>query len=80
MGAWEHSPPRLRLRGRGLLALIRDRECRHPFCLLLPAVPLLPDVLEHRFEIGQPQKAPGRVHRPDTCRHTELTRDSIGRA
>jgi hypothetical protein len=39
------------LRRRGFLSLIRDRECRHPFRLLLPAVPLLPDVIEHRFEI-----------------------------
>ena len=54
MGVRCHSPPRLRLRGRGFLPLIRDRECRHPFRLLLPAVPLPPDVVEHRFEIGQP--------------------------
>ena len=43
--------PRLRLRGRGFLALIRDRECRQPFRLRLPSVPLLTGVVEHRFEI-----------------------------
>src|ERR1700732_3779972 len=35
--------PRLSLRRRGFLSLIRDRECRQPFRLLLPAVPLLAD-------------------------------------
>jgi NAD(P)-dependent dehydrogenase (short-subunit alcohol dehydrogenase family) len=39
-------------RGCGFLPLIRDRECRQPFRLLLPAVPLLADVVEHRSEIG----------------------------
>jgi hypothetical protein len=33
----------------GVLPLIRDRECRKPFRLLLPAVPLLADVVEHRL-------------------------------
>jgi hypothetical protein len=43
--------PRLRLRGRGYLALIRDRECRQSFRLLLPPVSLLTGIVEHRFEI-----------------------------
>ena len=46
-------PPRLRLRGCAFLPPIRDRECRQPFRLLLPAVPLLADIVEHRLEIGQ---------------------------
>jgi hypothetical protein len=52
-GGWKYLPPRLRLRGCGFLPLIRDRECRQPFRLLPPAVPLLADVVEHRFEIGE---------------------------
>jgi hypothetical protein len=35
-------------RRRGFLPLIRDRECRQPFRLLLPPVPLLTDLLQHR--------------------------------
>ena len=45
-------PPRLRLRGCRFLPLIRDREGREPFRLMLPPVPLLANVVEHRFEIG----------------------------
>src|ERR1700738_3888212 len=41
------SGPRLRARPAR-----NDRRCRQPFRLLLPAAPLLADVVEHRFEIG----------------------------
>jgi hypothetical protein len=41
------------LRWRGFLPPIRDRKRGQPLGLLLPPVPLLADIVKHRFEIGQ---------------------------
>jgi hypothetical protein len=50
VGVRSHRRHDWRLRRRGFLPLIRDRECRQPFRLLLPPVPLLADLLKIDLE------------------------------